>query len=73
MIAFFTQSDFAAASGTSLPNGILFGGGTAALQQLGIEAFGIVAVFATVFLLSFIAIKAASALFRGILVHETRG
>jgi Amt family ammonium transporter len=73
MIAFFTQSDFAAASGTSLPNGILFGGGTAALLQLGIEAFGIVAVFATVFLLSFIVMKAASALFRGILVHETRG
>lgn len=36
MIAFFTQSDFAVASGNSnLPNGLLFGGGMAAVQQLG--------------------------------------
>ena len=71
-IAFFTQGAFAAASGAAtLPNGILFGGGAAALQQLGIEAFGIAVVFATVFLLSFIVMKAASALFHGILVQET--
>lgn len=54
MIAFFTQHSFAAASGNGiLPNGLLFGGGLSALHQLGIEAFGIIVVFAAVFLLSF--------------------
>ncbi|MDE1861229.1 MAG: ammonium transporter [Candidatus Micrarchaeota archaeon] len=54
MIAFFTQAPFAAASGNgTLPNGLLFGGGTAALQQLGIEAFGILVVVITVFIVSF--------------------
>jgi Amt family ammonium transporter len=55
MIAFFTQAPFAAASGNgTLPNGLLFGGGMLALQQLGIELFGIVVVMATVFLLSYV-------------------
>jgi Amt family ammonium transporter len=54
MIAFFTEHDFASASGNpTLPNGVLFGGGVAALQQLGIEIFGTVIVMATVFILSF--------------------
>ncbi len=71
MIAFFTQNTFAAASGTaSLPDGFLFGGGISALQQLGIEAFGIVVVFATVFVLSLAVMKGASMLFRGILSRE---
>lgn len=54
MIAFFTEHGFASASGNpTLPNGILFGGGLAALQQLGIEILGTIVVMATVFLLSF--------------------
>jgi Amt family ammonium transporter len=54
MIAFFTEHSFAAASGNpTLPNGLLFGGGLAALQQLGIEIFGTIVVMATVFALSF--------------------
>jgi len=54
MIAFFTEHDFASASANpTLPNGLLFGGGVAAVQQLGIEVFGTVVVMATVFLLSF--------------------
>lgn len=54
MIAFFTQHSFAVASGTpSLPDGLLFGGGLAAVQQLGIEAFGIAVVLITVFILSY--------------------
>lgn len=61
MIAFFTQSGFAAASGNpTLPNGILFGGGMAAVRQLGIEAIGIVAVLITVFVLSFVTIWVTS-------------
>jgi ammonium transporter, Amt family len=70
MIAFFTQSSFAAAAGTTLPSGILFGGGLAALQQLGIEALGIVVVVASVFALSWVVIRAASAAFHGILVSK---
>ena len=57
MIAFFTQHPFAVASGNgNLPDGILFGGGTAAVQQLGIEALGIVAVMVTVFAISYITV-----------------
>ncbi len=68
MIAFFTQSAFAAASGNLvLPNGLLFGGGAAALAQLGIELFGILVVMTTVFLLSYISISAISKVTKGIL------
>jgi ammonium transporter, Amt family len=58
MIAFFTQTQFALLAGapTSLPNGLLFGGGMAAVHQLGLELFGIVVVMATVFALSFVAV-----------------
>jgi len=70
MIGFFSQSVYTAASGNStVPNGLLFGGGTAALHQLGIEAFGIIVVFAAVFAISIVTIKLASALFHGILVQ----
>jgi Amt family ammonium transporter len=68
MIAFFAQSSFATASGyASLPNGLLFGGGMAAVSQLGIEAFGIIVVMATVFLLSYVTISAISKAMHGIL------
>jgi ammonium transporter, Amt family len=57
MIPFFTQTVFASASGApGLPNGLLFGGGMSALHQLGVEAFGIVVVFVTVFVLSLVCI-----------------
>ena len=65
MIPFFAQKAFAMAipsltlpSGASvsstLPDGLVYGGGYPALQQLGIEAFGIVAVMMTVFVLSYL-------------------
>jgi ammonium transporter, Amt family len=70
MIGVFAQNAFAAASGNpTVPDGLLFGGGIAALRQLGIEAFGIVVVFATVFLISFITIRVASNLLHGILTR----
>jgi len=57
MIAFFTQQAYAVASGNAnLPDGILFGGGAAAVQQLGIEILGIIAVMVTVFVLSYIVV-----------------
>lgn len=67
MIAFFTQAPFAAASGNpTLPNGILFGGGMQAVTQLGIEAFGIVVVMATVFVLSYLTCVIIAAASKGI-------
>lgn len=55
MIAFFTQHAFASASGNSnLPNGLFFGGGYIALDQLGIEIFGIIVVMITVFSISYL-------------------
>lgn len=71
MIAFFTQAPFAAASGVNLPNGLLFGGGTAALHQFGVELFGIVVVMATVFAISFAAIWAIARAIGGITVAPT--
>jgi len=77
MIAFFSQRIFAAASGnpvaqgnSPIPNGLLFGGGIAALQQLGIEALGIAAVMATVFVLSYLSVRIISKAMHGILNRE---
>jgi Amt family ammonium transporter len=67
MIPFFTEQAFAAASGfPNLPDGLFFGGGYAAIQQLGIEALGIVVVMATVFVLSFATVWLIGKAFRGI-------
>jgi len=67
MIALFTQQAFATASGNpTLPDGILFGGGYAAVQQLGIEAFGAAVVLVTVFVLSYITVWLISSAIHGI-------
>ncbi len=57
MIAFFTQTAFAADSGGgNLPDGLFFGGGYDAVRQLGIELLGIITVMITVFVISYITI-----------------
>ncbi len=67
MIAFFTQSSFAAASGASnLPNGLLFGGGVPALQQLGLEIFAILVVMVFVTVISFITVWVIARILHGI-------
>jgi len=72
MIGFFAQNIYSAASGNAtVPNGLIFGGRTAALHQLVIEAFGIVVVLATVFALSFVTIRILSGAFHGILLPRT--
>lgn len=54
MIAFFTQKAFAAASGNAnLPNGLLFGGGIAAIQQLGLEMLAVIIIAIVVFAISY--------------------
>ncbi len=66
MIAVFAQGSFAAAAETSLPNGLLFGGGMAALGQMGIEILGIVVVMITVFLLSYVSCLVIARITNGI-------
>jgi Amt family ammonium transporter len=57
MIAFLAEHAFAAASGfPTLPDGLFFGGGYAAVQQLGVELFGIAVVMVVVFALSYLSI-----------------
>jgi Amt family ammonium transporter len=67
MIAFFTQHPYAVGSGNAnLPDGLLFGGGSDALQQLGIEILGIIAVMVTVFVLSYLTISLIGRAMNGI-------
>jgi Amt family ammonium transporter len=75
MIAFFAQNQFAAGSGfPTLPDGVLFGGGGAAVKQLGIEVMGIVVAVATVFLLSNLTVRVLAALMKGITTgHVSEG
>ena len=55
MVAFFSQYSYASfVGGTSLPNGILFGGGMQALHQLGLQLLAIPVVLVTVFVLSYV-------------------
>ena len=67
MIAFFTQNQFATGSGfPTLPNGVLFGGGGAAIKQFGIEVLGIAVAVAAVFVLSNLTVRVLAALMKGI-------
>jgi ammonium transporter, Amt family len=71
MIPLFAQGGFAIGSGyPNLPNGLLFGGGVAAVRQLGIEFLGIAAVMATVFVLSFVTMDLIARATGGVLVSD---
>ena len=73
MIPFFAQNVFAVGSGyPGLPNGFLFGGGWAALHQLGLEVLGIVAVVAFVFAASFATTAVIARLSNGITVSASQ-
>jgi ammonium transporter, Amt family len=73
MIAFFTQHPYAVGSGNAnLPDGLLFGGGSAALQQLGIEILGIIAVMVTVFVLSYLTVSLIGRWMNGITTDYER-
>jgi Amt family ammonium transporter len=74
MIAFFAQNQFATGSGfPGLPNGVLFGGGGAAIKQLGIEVLGVVAAFVAVFVLSNLTVRVLAALMKGITTSYIEG
>jgi Amt family ammonium transporter len=67
MIAFFAQNQFSTGSGfPGLPNGVLFGGGGAAVKQLGIEVLGIVVAVAAVFVLSNLTVRVLALVMKGI-------
>ncbi len=73
MIAFFAQRPFATASGNlTLPDGLLFSGGTSALHQLGVEALGIAIVLAAVFVLSYAASLLISTAMHGIVASSDK-
>src|SRR6202049_257971 len=67
MIAFFAQNQFATGSGfPTLPNGVFFGGGGAAVKQLGIEVLGVAAAVVAVFVLSHLTVRVLAGLMKGI-------
>jgi len=77
MIPFFTQKTFVsflpnltlpsgAQVSSTLPDGLFFGGGFPALQQFGVEAFGIAVVMITVFALSYATSRLIAATMNGI-------
>jgi Amt family ammonium transporter len=67
MIAFFAQNQFSAGSGfPGLPNGLLFGGGGAAVKQFGIEVLGIVVAIVAVFVLSHVTVRVLALVMKGI-------
>jgi len=71
MIPVFAQGGFAGPSGyPNLPNGLLFGGGFAAVRQLGIECLGVVAVVAVVFALSWLTMELIARATGGLLVAD---
>jgi Amt family ammonium transporter len=74
MIAFFAQNQFGTGSGfPTLPNGVFFGGGGAAVKQLGIEVLGIAAVVVAVFVLSHLTVRVLAGLMKGITTMCTDG
>lgn len=73
LIAFVSQSAFAAASGTTgLPNGLLFGGGMNALRQLGINVLSVVVVGAFVFAATYASMWVIGKLLHGITTDYSR-
>ena len=55
MVAFFAQYSYASfGGGSGLPNGLLFGGGMQALNQLWLQLFALPVVLGTVFVLSYV-------------------
>ncbi len=72
MVAFFSEYSFASfGGGSSLPNGLLFGGGMQALTQLGLQLLAIPIVVGTVFALSYFFIWIISKGLHGITLEYT--
>jgi Amt family ammonium transporter len=72
MVAFFSQYAYASfGGGSSLPDGLLYGGGTAALRQLGLQLLAIPVVLITVFALSYSFIYIVSKGMHGIINEYT--
>jgi len=83
MIPFFAQKAFVSSLASltfqngslvppSLPDGLFFGGGVSALNQLGIEAYGVVVVMISVFILSYVTSWLISVAMHGITTSTAR-
>ena len=83
MIPFFAQKAFVSSLASltfqngslvppSLPDGLFFGGGVSALNQLGIEAYGVVVVMISVFILSYVTSWLISVAMHGIITSTTK-
>jgi Amt family ammonium transporter len=73
MIPFLTQNAFAAASGNgTLPSGLLFGGGLAAMTQLGLQGLAAVVVLAAVFAMTYATLEVISWAMHGITTDYRR-
>ena len=83
MIPFFAQKAFVSALASltfqngslvppSLPDGLFFGGGVSALNQLGIEAYAVVVVMISVFILSYVTSWLISVAMHGITPSTTK-
>jgi Amt family ammonium transporter len=73
LIAFVSQSAFAAASGAAgLPNGLLFGGGMNALRQIGINVLSVVVVGAFVYAATYASMWVIGKLLHGITTDYSR-
>jgi len=83
MIPFFAQKAFVSGLASltfqngslvppSLPDGLFFGGGVSALNQLGIEAYGVAVVMISVFILSYVTSWVISIAMRGITPGTTK-
>ncbi len=71
MIGVFAQAGFAAGAGyTSLPNGLLFGGGWTAVHQIGLECFAAAVVIPVVFAISFVSIWIIAKILGGITLEH---
>ena len=72
MVAFFSQYSYASfGGGSGLPNGLLFGGGMQALNQLGLQLLAIPVVLITVFVLSYVFMWIISKGIHGIIKEYT--
>lgn len=73
LIAFVSQSAFSSAAGApGLPNGLLFGGGMAAIRQLGLNALSVIVVAAFVFAATYGSLWIIGKLLHGITTDYSR-
>ena len=73
LIAFVSQNAFATASGApGLPSGLFFGGGMAAIRQLGLNLLSVTVVAAFVFAITYVSFWVLGKVFHGITTNYSK-